>query len=198
MTAPDSHPGPGAALSSPVAHRLGPGSLPAHAQGWAAQASASIDGVCVEACPVHWSAPLLVWIPGRPQPKQRPRVGRSRVYTPSATLAYEARIVEACRTLRPPMLPSPQDSWGGFYVVHIVILTKRAKREATKSRAGWRVKSTSRGDVDNIAKSILDGLQRAGIIIDDRRVADLRICRGLLPVGCTDEGALVGVAWCRP
>jgi Holliday junction resolvase RusA-like endonuclease len=38
-----------------------------------------------------------------------------------------------------------------------------------------------RGDLDNYSKNILDGLQRSGLLVNDRGVADLHVSRDLLP-----------------
>lgn len=38
-----------------------------------------------------------------------------------------------------------------------------------------------RGDLDNYSKNILDGLQRSGLLVNDRGVADLHVSRELLP-----------------
>lgn len=38
-----------------------------------------------------------------------------------------------------------------------------------------------RGDLDNYAKNILDGMQRCGLLVNDRYIADLHISRDYLP-----------------
>lgn len=90
-------------------------------------------------------------VPGKPQPKQRPRKGRGgHFYTPAATANYEALV-------------------GG----HAAIARPRGWSKA----AAYRVTvdaylSSMRADVDNCAKSILDGCN--GLVWrDDSQVAEL-------------------------
>jgi len=89
-------------------------------------------------------------IPGRPMPKQRPRVGRyGNIYTPRETKAYEELVGTVARKhCKEPLV--------GDISVAIEVYGKNI------------------GDLDNIAKSILDGM--AGIVYkDDRQVTELRI-----------------------
>lgn len=84
---------------------------------------------------------LQLVIPGRPVPKGRPRMTRTGgVYTPKTTVDYE-KVVAAAWFDAYGML-----SLEGHLRVVIHAYTDR----------------TAKQDVDNIAKSILDGLQRAG------------------------------------
>jgi Holliday junction resolvase RusA-like endonuclease len=92
-------------------------------------------------------------VEGTPQPKGRPRVdtrGRKpRVYTPDATRTYEE-------------------------LVHLVALQARKKAGGT-IRGPVRVDVRffgARGDVDNLCKTVLDGMRRAAFA-DDRQVLEL-------------------------
>ena len=87
---------------------------------------------------------------GRPMPKQRPRVGRhGNIYTPSETKAYEELVgIVARQHCKEPL--------AGDIAVAIEVYGKNI------------------GDLDNIAKSILDGM--SGIVyVDDRQVTELSI-----------------------
>ena len=89
-------------------------------------------------------------IPGRPMPKQRPRVGRyGNIYTPRETKSYEELVgIVARQHCKEPL--------AGDISVAIEVYGKRI------------------GDLDNIAKSILDGM--SGIVyVDDRQVTELSI-----------------------
>jgi crossover junction endodeoxyribonuclease RusA len=94
-------------------------------------------------------------VPGQPVPKARPRLGRNgHVYTPKLTRDYE-RLVGLCARgggfLRPLMGP--------------VAVTLRL----------W-FPDRRRRDIDNSAKSILDGLNGVAYA-DDSQVADLHVTR---------------------
>lgn len=82
-----------------------------------------------------------ITIPGRPVPKGRPRMARNGgVYTPKTTVAYEVLISNA---------------W----------FEKYGSTELEGKLEVWCYFGTDRHqkqDVDNLAKSALDGLQRAG------------------------------------
>jgi crossover junction endodeoxyribonuclease RusA len=99
---------------------------------------------------------MIVEIPGKPQPKQRARKGAGgRWYTPLETRQYE-RLVKQCALVARPV------GWrldGRYHVtIHVFAPDKRNR------------------DLDNIAKSILDGCN--GILwADDAQVDSLTITR---------------------
>lgn len=96
-------------------------------------------------------------VPGPPVPKGRPRRGRGgHFYTPKATRDYEKTVAWAARAagIRGP-------STGSVSVtVHLWFPDRR------------------RRDVDNVVKSILDGLNRIAYA-DDAQVAELHVTRGI-------------------
>ena len=96
---------------------------------------------------------LKITVPGRPVPKGRPRLGvsgrKAFVYTPPATREYEKLVgwVARCAGCRPVKMPVA------------VVLDVYIKRKL---------------DADNLAKSILDGLN--GIAYeDDDQVVELLV-----------------------
>jgi crossover junction endodeoxyribonuclease RusA len=92
-------------------------------------------------------------IPGRPVPKGRPRRGRNgRWYTPTATIQYEDFVAWMAR--------ASGDRYGD--------------RDVTV-RIELRTSSRLRGDLDNYAKGILDGLQKGGLFDNDRQVRGLTV-----------------------
>ena len=100
---------------------------------------------------------LTFTIPGRAVPKGRPRMTRSGgVYTPKTTVDYEKMVAGAWN-----------DKFGmlalnGKLRVTINIYTDRHAKQ----------------DVDNLAKSILDGMQRAGAFSDgDHQVYSLGVMK---------------------
>jgi len=88
-------------------------------------------------------------IPGAPVPKGRPRKGRNgRFYTPKRTQAAEAAVAWHAHTAGVRFdgpVRVELDFYGG------------------------------RGDADNLAKTVLDGLQKGGLLRDDRQVMELAI-----------------------
>lgn len=111
-------------------------------------------------------------IPGKPQPKQRARTVTGHSYTPERTVLYE-NWVRLCYGDRPKLT--------GPVVATIMLLY-----EVPKSYSGARRKrclageeyptGKHLGDVDNVAKSILDSLN--GIAYhDDSQIVRLRIAK---------------------
>jgi Holliday junction resolvase RusA-like endonuclease len=105
--------------------------------------------------------PPTIVIPGRPVAKQRARTSHGRTYTPPRTRQYEETVAWTCRA------------------------TKERFRTGNLSVRIMLYSTTElRGDVDNYAKSILDGMEKGQLIGNDRQVKDLRVGR---EIGPTDE-----------
>ena len=99
-------------------------------------------------------------VDGTAVPKQRPRISGRRAYTPKRTKDYEGRVLQAFRS-----------SYSGFYPafgkdvpVRICISVIQeipkswSKKKRLQAESGEIVPLSRNGDVDNIAKSILDAL----------------------------------------
>ena len=107
-------------------------------------------------------------IPGRPQVKQRPRLGRGRgrrgkqrVFTPEATLVFEKHVAESYDG---PRFDGP---------VHVRIRLHKDKTTVTIEDTSAATAGL-RGDIDNYCKAILDGLQTdAAALGNDRQVVRL-------------------------
>jgi len=95
-------------------------------------------------------------VPGRPRPKQRPRKGKyGNMYTPRETQEYEGKVAwYALKAMR------GKDKITGPVGVEIRLYFK-GKRAP---------------DIDNCAKSLLDGMLNV-VFADDRQVKELRISR---------------------
>ena len=102
---------------------------------------------------------------GKPQPKQRPRMTKSgHVYTPKQTKEYENIVGWTARTVFKDN-PSEQP----FKVVLDIYL--KLPQRTTHLEGSWCMKNI---DIDNVAKSVLDGLN--GIVwLDDKQVVELSI-----------------------
>ena len=96
------------------------------------------------------SAPAFLTIPGEAVPKGRPRFNRKTgtLYTPKETKVYEDCVALVAKASR------------ASYTKDIALAVQIVIYTAKKSV----------GDADNIAKSVLDGLQKGGAIEDDSQV----------------------------
>ena len=100
---------------------------------------------------------------GRPVPKGRPRMSRKgRVYTPAKTVSAEEEYSIAVGD-DAPIFEGP---------VRVELTFNVDSTMVTIIPAGdW--KSPLRGDLDNYIKLALDGIQRAGIIVNDSQVVHI-------------------------
>ena len=98
---------------------------------------------------------LTFRVPGRPVPKRRPVVTkRGGTFTPAETRRYENAVGWAAAQAR------RGDTFRGPVGVELSVVVHR-----------WE------GDVDNYAKSLLDGMQHGGLLQDDRQVHVLIVAR---------------------
>ncbi len=98
-------------------------------------------------------------VQGRPVPKGRPRMSRKgRVYTPEATKEAEQLYVDSV---------GDAPSFDGPVYIELTFTADCTEVEI-QTVDGW--KSPLRGDLDNYIKLALDGIQKAGIIANDRQV----------------------------
>lgn len=117
-------------------------------------------------------------VDGTAVPKQRPRIHGRRAYTPKRTKDYEERVLNEFRS-----------SYSGFYPafgkdvpvrICISVIQEIPKSWSKKKRAqaesGEIVPLSRNGDVDNIAKSILDALNGFAYE-DDCQVTTLMITK---------------------
>lgn len=101
----------------------------------------------------------------QPVPKGRPRATRTgRIYTPKTTAEYEASIAK---------MVSHHQALLGALSLEVTFILKRPA-STPKSRSGRFLKAGSRGDLDNYVKSLLDGLQRGGVVPNDAAVVEIK------------------------
>ena len=97
---------------------------------------------------------------GAAVPKQRPRISGNRAYTPKRTKDYEERVLEEFRSSYRGFFPA----FGKDTPVRICISIYQeipkswSKKKRLQAELGEIVPLSRNGDVDNIAKSILDAL----------------------------------------
>lgn len=124
-------------------------------------------------------------IPGTPQGKGRPRIGKvgphARMFTPTKTVAYEGLVAHAAQLALAgrPLLDGPvsvalsiecqvPQSWSG--------------KKQRLALAG-EVLPTTKPDADNVVKAIFDGLN--GVLWrDDVQVVDLRLRKRYAATPC--------------
>lgn len=101
----------------------------------------------------------------RPKVKQRPRLGRrGRVFTPAQTLEFENLV---------------RETYDGFCAdkpVSLVISLYKDSFTITLTEYDTIEPSPLRGDIDNYAKSILDGLNGVAYT-DDKLVYKLQVTK---------------------
>ena len=131
-----------------------------------------------EEAPTEWARLAIFKIPGKPQPKGRPRffpVSKTavRTYTDDRTRAYEERVgLAATGAFRGhDVIPK-----GVPVHVRIVAVHRRPKSlHRKKDPEGRLLKAThGGGDIDNHAKIILDACNSI-IYTDDAQVCSLRV-----------------------
>ena len=132
-------------------------------------------------------------IPAAPQPKQRPRLGKGRVRTPAKTRRFEALVASVATG-------EPIDGQVYVRITAVFPRPKSRPRGVAKEtwNTGWRLLHTGRSDIDNLAKSVLDGMKR--IITDDRRVVALeavKVCAAIGEDACVEVEVGPATSWGR-
>ena len=117
-------------------------------------------------------------VDGTAVPKQRPRISGRRAYTPKRTKDYEERVLEAFRSSYQGFYPA----FGKDMPVRICIIVIQeipkswSKKKRAQAESGEIVPLSRNGDIDNIAKSILDALNGFAYE-DDCQVTKLMISK---------------------
>ena len=113
-------------------------------------------------------------IPGPPIGKGRPRAavvgGRVRAFTPKKTAQWEARASVVLRDAwgdRAP-LDEPVEAW-------IVARFPRPQRMVWKRKPMPEVPHVSSPDADNVVKAVLDAIEKAGVVRNDRSIWSVMI-----------------------
>lgn len=98
-------------------------------------------------------------IPGQPQGKGRPRVGRvgaqARMFTPAKTVAYEGLIAHAAQSAMAgrPMLDGPV---AVELELRCQVPASWSKKKQAQALAG-ELLPTTKPDIDNVVKAVFDG-----------------------------------------
>jgi len=117
-------------------------------------------------------------VDGAAVPKQRPRISGRRAYTPKRTKDYEERVLNEFRSSYQGFYPAFGKDTPVWVCIHIVqaIPKSWSKKKRAQAEQGEIVPLSRNGDVDNIAKSILDALNGFAYE-DDCQVTTLMITK---------------------
>ncbi len=112
-------------------------------------------------------------IPGKAQAKQRPRMGRSGiVYTPKETLVYENYVKMCYSDYAKQFGWLPYENQVRAEIEVLVAVPKSDSKTKKKAKIEGMIRPTVKPDCDNLAKSILDSLNKLAYH-DDRQVVEL-------------------------
>jgi Holliday junction resolvase RusA-like endonuclease len=110
---------------------------------------------------------IMFIVDGTAVPKQRPRISGRMAYTPKKTRDYEERVREAFRSSyhgSMPVFDKGTPVWASIQIVQ-GIPKSWSNSKHLKAERGEIVPTSRNGDVDNVAKSILDAMN--GLVYED-------------------------------
>ena len=110
-------------------------------------------------------------VDGDPVPKGRPRFSLGHVYTPQRTREFEAKVQDAAKAA---MRGRPATDMPVRVSIHAYRAVPKSwsKRKQERARHGEILPSSHGMDIDNVYKSMLDGMIGA-VYIDDCQVVEL-------------------------
>ena len=110
-------------------------------------------------------------VDGTPVPKGRPRFSRGHAYTPERTREYEAKVRDAAKAA---MRGRPATDMPVRVSIHAYreISKSWSKRKQERARRGEIMPSSHGMDIDNVYKSVLDGMIGT-VYTDDCQVVEL-------------------------
>lgn len=120
---------------------------------------------------------LAVIIPGDPVAKGRPRAftavgGHTRMYTPKPTVRWESHAAF--------MMANAAQHRGYEGPVRVVVDACKSRpksggypaRKMDPDGECWR---TKKPDADNVFKAVADALEKSGVIVNDKQIAEIRV-----------------------
>lgn len=124
-------------------------------------------------------------VPGAPQGKGRPRIGKvgahARMFTPAATVAYEGLIAHAAQQAMQGR-PLFDAAVGVTLFIDAAVPASWSQKKQRMALAG-EVLPTTKPDADNVVKAVFDGLN--GVLWrDDVLVVDLRVRKRYAATPC--------------
>lgn len=126
---------------------------------------------------------IVFIVPGQPQGKGRPRVGKigghARMFTPEKTVAYEGLIAHAGHQAMQgrPLMEGPVSV---VVDMRCQVPASWSKKKRAQALTG-EIRPTSKPDQDNVLKAIFDGLNGVAWR-DDVQVVDITSSKRYAPV----------------
>lgn len=124
---------------------------------------------------------------GQPRPRAFAHQGRVRVYTPGTAEAWKSQIAQAAQPWHGARIAGPV-----FLKVEFLMPRPRAhvRRDGSvrPSAPGWH---TTRPDIDNLLKAVLDALTTIGLWADDAAITEI-IAQKRYATG-TEPGAIISI-----
>jgi Holliday junction resolvase RusA-like endonuclease len=110
--------------------------------------------------------------------KQRPRAtsygGRAHIYTPKETMNYESLVRFSFLEKYPNHIPYSNESALKVHLTAFKTIPKAFSKKKRQLALDGMIRPKTKPDLDNIAKSVLDGLNQVAFV-DDKCVVDLHI-----------------------
>jgi Holliday junction resolvase RusA-like endonuclease len=105
-------------------------------------------------------ASITFIVPGKPQPKERPRLGRGGfVYTPGKTQVYEALVARKAKEAMLKAGLEPFDGPVSADITMVFAVPKSWPKQKRQDALNGLVECVGRADADNIFKGGIDALQ---------------------------------------
>jgi Holliday junction resolvase RusA-like endonuclease len=120
---------------------------------------------------------------GQPRPRAFSRGGSARVYDPGTAEGWKGQVALASQRVM------PDEALIGPVRVDMAFYFKRPKRLLRKKDIDMAIPHTSKPDLDNLAKAVLDAMTQLGWWHDDAQV-----CEGLWTKRWASTMAQAGVA----
>lgn len=117
------------------------------------------------------SPTIAFTVPGLPRGKARPRLGYKRIYTPATTVRYEQTVALMARQALAGR-PLLQGALQVQLEIRLPVPASWPRQRRTDALTG-RSYPTGKPDIDNVAKALLDGLNRV-LWHDDAQVVTLQ------------------------
>ena len=123
---------------------------------------------------------FIFTIPGEPMAKARPRAsvvgGHAKVYTPAKTANYEAKVAlafkQAYQNAEPISNPISVHLYFWFSLNKGDYNSKGELNEKGRRKLHGSIKHTKKPDIDNVVKTVLDGLNGIAFV-DDSSICEI-------------------------
>jgi Holliday junction resolvase RusA-like endonuclease len=117
-------------------------------------------------------------VDGPPHGKGRPRATRRgkgiRLYTDDKTVAYETKVRKACREAMG--LIKPLEGPISVRIVFALPMPKSLSKKNAQLAVDGVLKPIKKPDIDNMAKSVLDGMNKIAFL-DDAQIVMLKVVK---------------------